>query len=244
MLLELCGEDRHNKTKCGECEREHAANLTAAHCTATQEEEFCSAPPSPTPGGTCLPSLEALCDHERTNRTLCVHCVEEHKSILDGKNCTYKDIVSVSGCVSVLILGLTSITQTQDAFCHITPPEPDNCMAELDRYCGVDRHNRTLCLSCEERHANYTKSCTPAEKMDFCASRPAPPITQCTKVLDSYCAIDRANHTKCIQCTADHEGAEKAAGCTADEISKFCERAPPAPPSPGAKCIAALKVGF
>lgn len=217
-LKEDCEADVSNKTKCLICGREHEKV-----CEYTEIEHFCHvtpAPPTPgppRPGEKCYKELYTECEAVKADETKCLACGEEHKV---AGNCTGDEI---------------------DRFCHKQPtPTPGvTCPHVFEEECGVDRHNKTLCLSCMRRHNEtiLAHKCTMEAADAFCeGARPGPapaPNEECGRLLTGHCEADRKSKTLCMECITKHQKEDPApfakAKCTYAEEEKFCTPPPAAP---------------
>ena len=79
----------------------------------------------PVPKESCKLALEGHCGGERKNRSLCVRCLDENKVAIDKAGCDYSE---------------------EALFCSKPAPKPETCEQAEEKYCGVDRHNETLCV--------------------------------------------------------------------------------------------------
>lgn len=208
VLEKDCGVDRKNITMCDRCLREHSASLRAAHCTETEEKEFCK-PTPPNPTADCVKTFDSVCGQETKNKTLCIHCADEHAQELREHHCSAGEI---------------------DKLCHVPAPpgpSPETCMRALESDCGSDRKNQTMCKKCVETHRDGLKKagCTAAEAEGFCAHHPVPPpppSQACEKVLEIECGKERHNRTLCHKCLEVHHAELEKAHCTYSQEVKFC----------------------
>eukprot|EP00039_Didymoeca_costata_P011514 m.162236 g.162236 ORF g.162236 m.162236 type:complete len:458 (+) comp15199_c0_seq2:170-1543(+) len=200
VMSEYCEEDKKNRTLCIKCLAKHANQTRAAHCTYTQEEEFCrSAPPSPP--SRCPEELERECESaKREGSTECLKCVEEHNQTLHEAGCTRTE---------------------EEEFCRPTPGPSDNCTHEFLDLCGREAHNRTECFRCAVEHNVSLRDhgCTVEEIHKLCNASTPEPSAKCMEVLEEDCTADRENKTKCLECARMHE---KQDDCTSSEVDSFC----------------------
>lgn len=203
-LVVLCGKEAHNRTTCFHCVEEHNVTLKAHGCTLRDIDAFCDVTPPPT---SCDTVLEELCAEDRRNKTLCASCIRRHANETERAHCT---------------------TAEEEAFCNPpAPPAPPGytCREELEHYCGADRGNVKLCDACVAEHASELQKakCNAAYEHQFCNGAPAPPppTEKCEQVLNADCGAEKADHTKCIECLAEHHNATREAGCSYAQMEQY-----------------------
>lgn len=192
---------------CEMCEQENALALSKAGCTTTEEHEYCTPTPGPTPA--CTKEFTLLCGQQKSTHDACIKCADEHNSTL-----------RLSGCTQTAITDL----------CNVPPPPGPVCYKVLYDDCEGVRSNPTTCMACAEKHEAESK-CTLAEVASFCHATPAPPPpATCAAVLQSECGADKHKPTLCKACVSNHADHLKRANCTLAVEEAFCKALPPPPP--------------
>lgn len=181
--------------------------------------------------------------HPRPDASPCERECAEHCSKVRPPKGT---VGECDECVKKIPLGPKTdgnCTARQElSFCQPLRPVASSCMMHLERECGHDRMNISLCDKCVEKSVTPAFNCTPRQEREFCEIRPAPSFA-CERELMEECGKVRHDQDKCDLCVKKIPLGPKTDGnCTKREELTFCNAThPPAPGPVSKKCEEVLK---